>query len=153
MEKPGWTFWPIQNDPWKSNPFPLFSHACVAQLCLTLLRPHGLAPLSMEFSGWEYWSRLSFPTPGDRPKPGIKPSPPALAERFSTTEPPGDPLFSRISTIYHSLLKWYTNPKSVPFSLVFYKVPCKKQQQIKHVCFPPVFYLLSSKFTGLRYSI
>ena len=31
------------------------------------------APLSMRFSRQEYWSRLSFPTPGDLPDPRIKP--------------------------------------------------------------------------------
>ena len=31
------------------------------------------APLSMKFSRQEYWSRLSFPTPGDLPDPGIDP--------------------------------------------------------------------------------
>ena len=30
-------------------------------------------PLSMEFSRQEYWSGLSFPSPGDLPNPGIKP--------------------------------------------------------------------------------
>ena len=30
------------------------------------------APLSMKFPRQEYWSRLSFPTPGDLPNPGIK---------------------------------------------------------------------------------
>ena len=30
------------------------------------------APLSMEFSRQEYWSRLPFPSPGDLPDPGIK---------------------------------------------------------------------------------
>ena len=68
------------------------------------------APLSMEFSRQEYWSRLPsptpgdvphlgtelmsalpFPTPGDLPDPGIKPGSPALAGRFFTTEPPGKP--------------------------------------------------------------
>ena len=32
------------------------------------------APLSMEFSRKEYWSGLPFPTPGDLPDPGIKPT-------------------------------------------------------------------------------
>ena len=44
--------------------------------------------LSMGFSRQEYWSRLSFPTPGDHPHPGIEPtslSSPALAGRFFTT--------------------------------------------------------------------
>ena len=46
------------------------------------------APLSMEFSRQEYWSRLSFPTPGDLPYPGTEPeslASPALAGEFFTT--------------------------------------------------------------------
>jgi len=38
--------------------------------------PHQ-APLSMEFSRQEYWSRLPFPSPGDLPDPGISPMSPA----------------------------------------------------------------------------
>ena len=52
------------------------------------------APLSMEFSRQEYWSRLPFPTSGDLPNPGIKPTSlasPALAGRFFTATPPGKP--------------------------------------------------------------
>ena len=43
------------------------------------------APLSMEFSRQEYWSELSFPSPGDLPDPGIELAflmSPALAGRF-----------------------------------------------------------------------
>ena len=50
--------------------------------------------LSMEFSRQEYWSRLSFPTPGDLPDPGIEPislAPPALAGGFFSTVLPGKP--------------------------------------------------------------
>ena len=50
------------------------------------------APLSMEFSRQEYWSRLSFPPPGDLSDPGSKPVFPvssSLTGRFFTTEPPG----------------------------------------------------------------
>jgi len=32
-----------------------------------------------------------FPSPGDLPDPGIKPTPPALADRFFTTESQGKP--------------------------------------------------------------
>ena len=32
------------------------------------------APLSMEFSRQAYWNGVPFPTPGDRPHPGIKPT-------------------------------------------------------------------------------
>ena len=35
------------------------------------------APLSKEFSGQEYWSGLSFPTPRNIPDPGIEPTSPA----------------------------------------------------------------------------
>jgi len=43
------------------------------------------APLSMEFSRQEYWSRLPFPTAGNLPEPGNKATfltSPALAGRF-----------------------------------------------------------------------
>ena len=43
------------------------------------------ALLSMEFSRQEYWSKLPFPTPGDLPDPGIKPTSPAL---YATWEAP-----------------------------------------------------------------
>ena len=42
------------------------------------------APLSMRFSRQEYWSGLSFPSPGDLLDPGIKPTSPALAGGFFT---------------------------------------------------------------------
>ena len=42
------------------------------------------APPSMGFSRQEYWSGLPFPSPGDRPKPGIELSSPALqADAFN----------------------------------------------------------------------
>ena len=46
----------------------------VAKLCLTLAILWTVAcqaPLSMGFSRQEYWSGLSFPSPGDLPNPGI----------------------------------------------------------------------------------
>ena len=52
------------------------------------------ATLSMEFSRQEYWSRLPFSTPGNLPEPGNKATfliSPALAGRFFTTRPPGNP--------------------------------------------------------------
>ena len=50
------------------------------------------APLSMEFSGQEYWIELPFPSPGDLIDPGIKhasPESPVLTDGFFTTVPPG----------------------------------------------------------------
>ena len=45
------------------------------------------APLSMGLPRQEYWSRLSFPFPGDLPDPGIRPTSFTLAGGFFTTEP------------------------------------------------------------------
>ena len=53
----------------------------VTQSCLDSATPWTVAcqaPLSMEFSKQEYWSGLSFPSPGDLPDPGIKPGSPTL---------------------------------------------------------------------------
>ena len=50
------------------------------------------APLSIGFPRQEYWSGLSFPSPGDLPYSGIKPvslTSAAMAGRFFTVEPPG----------------------------------------------------------------
>ena len=49
------------------------------------------APLSMEFSRQEYWSRLPFPPPGDLPDPGIEPRSLALQADSLPSEPPGEP--------------------------------------------------------------
>ena len=45
-------------------------------------------PLSMEFSWQEFWSGLSFPSPGDLPDQGIKPRSPALQAGSLLPEPP-----------------------------------------------------------------
>ena len=54
------------------------------------------APLSMEFSGQEYWSGPPLPTPGDLPNPRIEAMflvSSALAGGFFITEPPGTPTY------------------------------------------------------------
>ena len=52
------------------------------------------APLSMGFSRQEYWSGLSFPSPGVLPDPGIEWESLHLLhwQVVFTTEPPGKPL-------------------------------------------------------------
>ena len=54
------------------------------------------APLSLEFSRQEYWSRLPYPPPGALPHPEIKPTSPtsALAGGSLPLVPPGKPLES-----------------------------------------------------------
>ena len=44
----------------------------------------------MRFSRQEYWSGLPFPSPGDRPNPGIEPGSPALEADALTSEPLGN---------------------------------------------------------------
>ena len=65
------------------------SHSVVSDF----LPPHGLhhAPPSMEFSRQEYWSGLSFPSPGDLPDPGIEPGFTTLQADALPSEPPGKP--------------------------------------------------------------
>ena len=61
--------------------------SCV-QLFGTLWTVAYQVPLSMGFSGQEYWSGLPYPPPGGLPDPGIKPvssTSPALAGGFFTT--------------------------------------------------------------------
>ena len=47
------------------------------------------APLSLGFSRQEYWSGLTFPSPGDRPDQGIKPRSPTLQADSLPSESPG----------------------------------------------------------------
>ena len=46
------------------------------------------APPSMGFSRQEYWSGLTFPSPGDLSDPGIEPGYPAFQADALTSEPP-----------------------------------------------------------------
>ena len=64
----------------------------VVKLCPTLETPWTAtcqAPLSMGFSGQEYWSGLPFPSPGDLSNAGIEPGSPALQADALSSEPPG----------------------------------------------------------------
>ena len=90
-------------------------YVCVAclpakllQLCLTVYNPIDCshqAPLSIGFSRQEYWSGLSFSSPGALPDPGIKARSPVLqadslpteiSERWSIWKP--QIIFSEIAT-------------------------------------------------------
>ena len=48
-------------------------------------------PLSIEFSGQEYWSGFPFPIPRDLPDPGIKPESPPLVRGLLSSAAPGNP--------------------------------------------------------------
>ena len=58
------------------------------------------SPMSMGCSRQEYWSGLPFPSPGDLPNPGIKPTFPTLQVDSLPSEPPGKP-------------KWCQNVKTI----------------------------------------
>ena len=63
----------------------MVSHFSSVQHFATLWTAALQAPLSMGFSRQAYWSGLPFPSPGDLPDPGIKPTSlisPALAGGF-----------------------------------------------------------------------
>ena len=66
----------------------LFYEGIVNWVCMVRLY---LAPLPMVFLRQEYWSGLSFPSPGDLPNPGIKPGSPALLADSLPSEPLGKP--------------------------------------------------------------
>ena len=57
------------------------------------------APLSIEFSRKEYWSRLPLPFPGDLSDPGVKPGSPTFLEDSLPSETPGSIHLSIIMTI------------------------------------------------------
>ena len=67
----------------------LCMHAKSFQSCPTLCNLTNCScrtPLSMGFSRQECWSGLPFPSPGNLPNPGIKPSSPALQADSLPTE-------------------------------------------------------------------
>ena len=82
-----------------------YGQACMFSCIRLFVTPQTVAcqaPLPMEFSRQEYWSRgekgywsgWPFPTPGDLPDPGVEPTPPASPAwtgRFFTTMLSGKP--------------------------------------------------------------
>ena len=65
------------------------SGGLVAKLCMTLVTPCAVACqglLSMGFSKQEYWSGLTFSSPGNIPGPGNEPLSPALQADSLPTE-------------------------------------------------------------------
>ena len=74
-------------------------------------------PLFMGFPRQEYWSGLTFPSPGDLPHPEIEsasPASPALQVYSLPTEPPGKPTLNKILEkkiyIYPYLLDFLDSP-------------------------------------------
>ena len=72
----------------------------------------------MEFSRQEYWSGLTFPTPGVLSNPEIEsmsPESPASAGGFLTAEPPGKPFKSLVfHSFIHTLVTYLSGVFYVP---------------------------------------
>ena len=95
----------------------------VAPSCLTLCDPinytvHGI--LQARMLEW-----YLFPSPGDLPKPGIKPRSPALQADSLPAEPPGKPKNTGVSSL--SLLQWIFLTQELNWGLlhcgqIFYQV-------------------------------
>ena len=58
------------------------------------------APLSMEFSRPGYWSRFSFPSPGDLPDPGIEPASPVPPRWQADSLPVVPPVLNELWEIF-----------------------------------------------------
>ena len=61
---------------------------CRVQLSVTPWTVALQTPLSMKFSGKQYWSGLSLASPRDLPNSGIKPRSPALQADSLPSKPP-----------------------------------------------------------------
>ena len=70
----------------------VLSHFRCVRLFVTQWTIARQAPLSMEFSRQEYWSRLPFLSPGDLPEPWLEPRSPTLQVDCLPSEPAGKQL-------------------------------------------------------------
>ena len=116
------------------------------------LRPHELvayqAPPSMGFSRQEYWSGLPFPSPGDRPDPGIKPGSPAFQ---------ADSLTSCFSCVRLCVTPWTVAcqaPLSMGFSRQEYwnHLPCPISGDLPDLGIKPAF-LIPPALAGRFFTI
>ena len=101
-----------------------------AQLFATARTVGYQAPPSMVFSWQEYWSGLTFTSPGDLPNPGIEPGSSALQTGALPFEPPGKSIpgsydkrhwkfrgFSLLQFFFWTLNQWNLYLREVPPSL------------------------------------
>ena len=81
----------VPSSPPPSPPCAVFSSLRCVWLSATARTVPRQAPLSMGFSRQEHWSGLPYPSPGDLPNPGIKPTSRTLQEDSLPSEPPRKP--------------------------------------------------------------
>ena len=88
--------------------------------------------LSMEFSRQEYWSGLSFPSPGHLPNPGVKPTSPTFQMDSSSLNHQGSPeniKLGQLCEFSSNLLKSCLCNYSLSNEMIF---PLWKHSQLWH---------------------
>ena len=91
------------------------------QLFAILLTVAHQVPLFMKFSRQEYWSELPFPTPGDRPHPGIEPESyitPALGVDSLPLHHLGSPFNTNLQCLKFDKIKYCQQSKNFSFTLL-----------------------------------
>ena len=98
------------------------------------------APLSMEFSRWDYWGELPFPSPEDLPNPGIKPGSPTLQADSLLSEAAGKLLWLAYVYFFPSYLLyniniyyWFTTVDCICYAMLCY---AKLLQSCPTLCDP-----------------
>ena len=86
------------------HPLQVKMKVIVVQSCPTLCNP-----MDMGFPRQEYWSGLSFPSPGDLPNSGIEPGSPALQADSLPTEKE----MATHSSIFAWKIPWMEEPGSL----------------------------------------
>ena len=103
----------------------------------------------MEFSRHKYCSGLPFPSPGDRPNPGIEPKSPALQADSLPSELPGKPQEGAEEVVTSDLVIHTVLPKAP--SLVNLTFQCIAQSYwFSLQCVYSPWLLLLSRFSRVR---
>ena len=82
------------------------------------------APLFMGFSGQEYWSGLSCPTPGDLPDSGIEPGLPALQADSLPLSQQGSPGTGLVEDSFSTEVgggKWFGEDSSIDWFMLLWE--------------------------------
>ena len=147
------------------KPLMFHTHAQLLSCVLLLVTPGTKARqalLSMGFSRQEYWSGLSFPSPGDLPNPGIELVSPSLLlwqADFLTTEPPARCQTDHLAAVAGPLAPskwswtaqlnvWHTVDRSI--ISCYYADSCPDLQSHVQVYFLYIFIKWSKHQYGLK---
>ena len=102
-----------------------------AQSFVTLRTIAHKTPQSIELFRQEYWSGLSFPSPGDLPDPGIEPTSPALQADFLPTDPSGNRNRNRVHNKWTALETSQNLPPPLSVKTVFQKQLPRSRKELQ----------------------